>query len=176
MKPWPARLLLLAALLAIGLWVWHTFFPNPEKLIRKRLAELAQAASFSSNESPLARLANAQKLTTFFTADVEATLDIPGRSHETFSGRDELLQRALGARSAVNGLSVELPDIQVIIAPDRHSAIVNLTAKARVPGEKDFYVQELRLNFRKIDREWLIRRLETVKSLSRRTGHVPMSV
>jgi hypothetical protein len=47
------RAVLLAALLALAWWLWTVFFPSPEKAIRKRLAALAQAASFKSNEGDL---------------------------------------------------------------------------------------------------------------------------
>ena len=49
------RLILLAALLALGVWLWFVLFPSPEKIIRQRLTELARTASFSSGESDLAQ-------------------------------------------------------------------------------------------------------------------------
>ena len=36
------RLILFAALLALGVWLWFVLFPGPEKIISKRLAELAR--------------------------------------------------------------------------------------------------------------------------------------
>ena len=53
-----------------------------EAVIRKRLQELSRTIAFSSNESPLAKLAHAQKLSAFFANDVEVTIDVPGRSVE----------------------------------------------------------------------------------------------
>jgi hypothetical protein len=47
------RLVLAAALLAFGVWLWFVLFPSPEKVIRKRLTGLAHTASFSSNEGNL---------------------------------------------------------------------------------------------------------------------------
>src|SRR2546428_170424 len=140
MKNWPSRIILIAALGAVGFWLWRALFPSPEHVIRKRLGELAQTASFSSNQAPLAKLGNSQKLAGFFTADVEVKVDVPGRSQQNLSGRDELLQAALGARAAPNGLSLEFVDINVVVAPDKKSATVNLTAKGRVQGERDLVV------------------------------------
>jgi hypothetical protein len=160
------RFILLAALVALGFWGWHFWFPSPEQVIRRSLAELARNASFSSNETPLAKLYNAQALGKFFTADVQITFDAPGASGSTVSGRDQLLERAMGARSAISGLKVEFPDIAVTIGPEKESAIVDITAKARVEGERDSYLQELRVTFRKSGRQWLIRKVETVKTLS----------
>jgi len=165
MKEWSIRIILVAALIALGIWGWGVFFPSPEKVIRKRLGELAKAASFSSKEGLLAKAWNASVLGEFFTPDVQVTVDVPGTQH-TLSGRDELLQAALGARSAVGSLSIELPDIKVTVAPDKNSAVVNLTAKGMVSGQRDFYLQELRLRMTKIKRDWLIDQIETVKTLS----------
>jgi hypothetical protein len=165
MKEWFIRLVLIGALVALGFWAWHIFFPNPEKIIRKRLGELAKAASFSSNEGLVAKAWNASVLGDFFTPDVEVRVDVPGGTH-TLEGRDELMRAAVSARSAVSSLSVKFPDIKVAVAPDGASAIVNLTAEGRVPGGKDFYLQELRLQMIKVKRDWLIKQVETVRTLS----------
>ena len=167
MKEWSIRVILLAALVAVGFWGWQVFFPSPEKVIRKRLSELAKAASFSSKEGLLAKAWNASVLGEFFTPDVQVTVDIPGTQH-TLSGRDELLQAAVGARSAVRSLTIEFPDVKVIVAPDKNSAVVNLNAKGKVPGQREAYLQELRLRLIKIKRDWLINQIETVKTLSQR--------
>ena len=50
------------------------------------------------------------------------------------------------------------------MAPDRQSAVADLTAKAAVPGQKDFEVQEMKFVLKKINGEWLITRAETVKT------------
>jgi hypothetical protein len=166
MKKWSLRIFLLAVLVGLGLWGWRAWFPGPEAVIRKRLTELARTASFSANEGALAKLANAQSLTAFCTPDVEITVDIPGHSTQTINGHDELLSAVAGARSAVHGLNVEFFDILVTVAPDQNSAEANLTAKGKVSGEKDFYVQELKFLLKKVEGQWLIFRVETVRTLS----------
>jgi hypothetical protein len=165
MKEWSIRIILVAALIALGVWSWGVFFPSPEKVIRKRLGGLAKAASFSSKEGLIAKAWNASMLADFFTENVEVTVEIPGTQH-TISGRAELLQAAASARSAFSSLSIEFPDIKVTVAPDGTSAVVNLTAKGKVPGERDFYLQELRMRMIKVKRDWLINQVETVKTLS----------
>jgi hypothetical protein len=165
MKNWLPRVILVGALAALGFWGWRVFFPSPEEVIRKRLGELAKAASFSSGEGLLAKALNASALGEFFTPDVQVTVDIPG-TQQTISGRAELLQAAVGARSQGGSLSIEFPDIKVTVAPDKNSAVVYLTAKGKVSGQKDFYLQELRLRMTKIKHDWLIDQIETVKTLS----------
>jgi hypothetical protein len=55
----------------------------------------------------------------------------------------------------------------VALAADKQSATVDLTARARVGGEPDSYVQEMKFVLKKTDGHWLIVRVETVKTLSR---------
>ena len=165
MKEWAIRIILVAALAAVGFWAWSVLFPNPEKIIRKRLNEMAKAASFSSDQGLVSQAWNASSLAEYFTPDVEVTLNVPGAEH-TISGRDELMQAAVAARRTVRGLRVTLPDIKVTVAPDGASAEAYVTGEARVPGEKEFFLQELRLRLIKVKQDWQIQRVETVKTLS----------
>lgn len=166
MRSVSVRLALLAALVAMGFLGWSYWFPSPERAIRKDLAELARTASFSANEAPLAKLYNSQALGKFFTPDVVISFDAPGASVRLLQGRDQLLERAMGARSAVSSLKVEFPDVNVVVGPDKESAVADVTAKGRVEGDKEGYLQELRVTFQKTGGHWLIRRVETVKTLS----------
>ena len=73
------RVVLLAALAALGVWLWTIFFPSPQKIIRQRLEAVAKRASFTAGEGTLARLASAQSLAGYFSTNVEINLDVPGR-------------------------------------------------------------------------------------------------
>lgn len=153
------------ALAALGFWGWRWSHPSAQQAIRRRLTEFARAASIAPNESQIARLANAQKLTAFFTPDVEVMVDIPFHSRQVWNGIDEVREAALGAEASVSALKVEFPDLDVTLGPDHKTAFVDLTAKGMVPGEKDIYVQELKLSLKKIGSDWLIKKVETVKTL-----------
>ena len=163
------RVILLAALIALGIWLWFVLFPGPEKIIRQRLTKLARIASFSSAEGNLARLAAAQNLAGFFATNVEVDINVPGRIQHTFTGRDEIQQAALGVRSTLSGLKVTFPDINITVAPDKQSAVADLTVEAVVAGERDSIVQEMKFTFRKTDDGWLISHVETVRTLSSTT-------
>jgi hypothetical protein len=164
-KRWLFRVVLLAALVVGAFWAWHLLFPGPEQVIREQLTQLARVASVPANESQLGRMAGAQKLTTFFTTDAELVVDVPGRLQHTFSGRDELLEAAAGARGTLHSLTVEFFDLVITVAPDKQSAVVQLTAKATLPGENVPEVQRVKAEFKNNGGEWLIRRAETVKAL-----------
>jgi hypothetical protein len=61
---------------------------------------------------------------------------------------------------------VEFLDINVTVALDHQTAVADLTAKGRVPGEREILAQELKMTLKKIGRNWFIQKIETVKSLS----------
>jgi hypothetical protein len=165
MKPWLVRLTWLGLLVAAAVWAGSVLFPSPDRVIRGELVQLAKAASIGPNEAPLARLSRAQKLSTFFTPDVQITVDIPTRSTQTFNGREEVQEAALAARSMLSELTVKFVDVVVTVDPDKQSARADLTATASLPGEKLPEVQELEVRFKKTDRDWLISRVRTVKTL-----------
>ncbi len=160
------RILLLAALVALGLWFWTLLFPAPEKVIRQRLTKLAWTVSFSSNEGEVMRLAGARNLAGFFSTNVEINIDVPGRVHHDLMGREEITQAALATRSAFGSLTVKFPDIKVTVAPDRQSAVADLTLEAHIAGEPDPIVQEMKFTLQQTDGEWLITRVETVRAFT----------
>jgi hypothetical protein len=164
MKRWVLRSAVLAGLLALGIWAWQAWFPSPEKVIRRRLGELAQLASFTPSEGPLAKVLNPQKLANCFTPD--ATVKIEGLGYSrTFNGREQLRDAAMAARTLLPSLKVEFPDISVAVGADARSAVVNLTLRGRIPSERDSLLYELKVIFEKTGDDWVIRQVETVRTL-----------
>lgn len=160
------RLVLLAAAVAVGVWLWTIFFPSPEKIIRRRLAEVARNVSFTSGGNQMAELARAQKLAGFFSASLEVNIEAPRRLQYTFADRSEIMRAVAAAHESAGGLKVEFLDVSVEVGPDRQTAVADLTVRAQVAGDKDFSVQAMRFTFKKTDGEWLITRVETVRTLS----------
>jgi len=160
------RLLLVAALVALGFWLWTILFPSPEKLIRKRIAEVARLASIAPGDGLVTQGLRVQSLVNCFDRQAELTFDVPGRSQYTIAGRDEITEHAGAARRSLRSLKIELLDPNLTLAPDRQSAVVDLTARVKLPDERDFIVQEMKFTLKKISGEWLIIRVETVRTLS----------
>ena len=159
------RAVALAVLVLAGFLVYRVLFPSPELIIRGKLKELANVASVTVAEGELARVANAGKVVSYFTPEVVIAVDIPGRSQHVLKGRDDLFQAAVMVRG-MGTMTIEFPDINVTVAPDKETAVVDLTAKARIPGDANFYVQEMKLVWKRVGRrDWLIERVETVKTL-----------
>jgi hypothetical protein len=72
----------------------------------------------------------------------------------------------MAARSSgVGEVKVSLEDINVSLAPDGQSATADLTLRAKLSTQRDPAFQELKVTFKKVDRNWLISGVETVKPL-----------
>jgi hypothetical protein len=54
----------------------------------------------------------------------------------------------------------------VTVAPDKQTATADVTVEAKVAGESDLFIQEAKFSFQKSQREWLISRVETVRTVS----------
>jgi hypothetical protein len=161
------RLLLAAVAAALGVWAWVALHPGPEKAIRRQLAEVARAASFGRGQGYMAQLSAAQRLADCFSTNVEIALDVPGHQEHRLAGRADIQQAILSARASLQGLSVSFPDVTVIVAGDGQSAVADLTLEARIAGQQDMIVQEMKFTLRKIAGQWLIVKVETVRTLSR---------
>jgi hypothetical protein len=162
---WITRGVALVLVAAIGVWVWRTFFPSPEIVIKKRLIKLARDASFSPNDSQLSKIAGARAVPDFFAPEVDIVLDLPRHVQHVFNSREEIAEKALGSRQAA-GLSVSFPDINVSVNPDRTTAVADVTLNATIRGEQDDIVEELHITFQNTNGDWLIRRVQTVEPVS----------
>ena len=161
------RLILLLLLVVVGLWLWSVVFPGPEKAIRQHLAQTARAASFPANEGPMDRLSNLGAFAKCFSPDAQVKFESPGGGTQSLAGRDDLMRAAGAARTLISALQVDFVDAILVVAPDRETATVDLTVRATVPGDRDFFVQEMKVYLKKFGRSWLIVRAESVKTLSR---------
>jgi hypothetical protein len=160
------KIILLLALLALGFWLWTIFFPNPQQVIRNRLNKLAHLASFSPDEGNISRVAKVQRLGQLFAENVQVVVDVPGADVQNITSREELMQAAMAAKRFTGGLKAEFLDMDIPpLDNDAQSAVVDLTLKAKVSTESDLIVQELKFTLKKINGDWLITRVETVKTL-----------
>jgi hypothetical protein len=168
-KAWIKRLVLGAVLAALGYWAWTLFYQSPETAIRKQLRALTQEASFGPNQGLMTEAWKATAFASYFTTNVVLTIDVPGSEHD-LHGLDELTGAVLAARHMLTSLRIELPDIKVALQRGGQTAVVNLTARAvavHASGVRDDYLQELRLCLIKVKRDWLIKEIVTVRTLSR---------
>jgi hypothetical protein len=119
-------------------------------------------------------MANASKLADFFTRDIQIKVDVPGGSAQVINGREELFEIAHRVRLMGGSLDAQFFDINVTVASDKKSAEANLTLRAKVPGDRDQIIQELKLLLNKSEGNWRIQRLETIKTLSLNKVYKPI--
>jgi ketosteroid isomerase-like protein len=158
-----AALLLLIAVAGV---IWIRGASSPEKEIRSHLAELQELVSFRAADGNLAVLAKLQRLGALFAPDAEVHVDTPGAPRTTLTGREHIMQAAGGAQRSVRELDVEFTDVTVMLEEDGRSALVDAVGKARGrSGERD-WIQQLRFRFIHTEGDWLILRVETVRTFT----------
>jgi len=166
MMKWVVRVVLVLALLALVIWGWSYFFPSAETAVRRKLQEVARLASFSPGESLISKGLAINSLMDNCTDDIEISVDIQAYQRQSVTGKEELRTAAMIVRKNLSSLKVEFLDLNIDVGPNKQTAVVDLTAKIRVPGEQEFFPQELKFTLKKVDGKWLIRKIETVKTLS----------
>ena len=95
------RLFLLAAMVALGWWLWTVCFPSPEKVVLQRMQSLAQVLTFKSDISNINRATRASEFIGYFSVDTEILIDVPELGTHTMSGRDEVREAGNGGFAAL---------------------------------------------------------------------------
>jgi hypothetical protein len=160
------RLALVAALAGVVWWGWGKLFPKDEEVIRQRVNRVAALITFDGEEGNFAKVANVEEFANLFDMEVEVVVDTPGYAQQILTGRTDLRQQAFAVRSAISSLEVKFLDLNVTVDPNRTNATVLLTGQAKMPKERDGFVQELKFILRKVEGKWLIYRVETVRTLT----------
>ena len=159
------RVALVLAVVLLGFWVYKKLFPSDEEKISKLLQTVAESVSFTASEGNIKKLAKVNRFGDCFSPDVSLEVNVPGRAAKIIEGRDELVQLLLAARTTLAGAEVEFLDAKVELDPGQESAVVNLTVKATISGEKDLQVQELKFLLKQTKNGWVITRVETVRTM-----------
>ena len=159
------RVILIVVLAGLGFWLYTILFPNPEKVVLKRISSLASTATVGSAEGAITRAAKVSSLIGYFSTDVEVHVEGPEVGKRTISGRDEIRELAAAVMANVSSLKVQFDDATAHVTQDKQSADVSCTARISAKDSKDFGIQELRFQLKKIDGDWLITKIESVKTL-----------
>jgi len=135
-----------------------------------RLGEIPDCPYYSlhigTNDNNLTRAGKAMKLVSFFAPDGQITFDATGYPARTLSGRDEIKEAVLAGFTGLTQLKVQFLDATVRFGADRQTADVSCTARVDAGDSKDYDVQEIRFQLKKVDGDWLITLAATVKTLS----------
>lgn len=147
----------------VAVLVWRFLFPAPEKVIQKKLEKLAQTVS-ENPQGNISRVANVNRIGSFFHPNVSINLDGFGREVSSVQGRGELEQMALGVRQNNFRVSVRFSTVHVIVGPEKTNATAIVGAEVKINDQAEPIVQDLRVSFEKMDRAWLIRGIAPTKA------------
>ena len=148
----------------VGLAVWHYLFPAPEKVIEKKLNSLAELIS-QNPQGNISKAANVNRIGNFFHPNVSINLEGFGREVSSLQGRSEIEQTAMAVRQNNFRISVSFPAIHITVGPEKTNAQAIVTAEVILNDQKEPIIQDIRLEFEKLDRSWLIRSATPAKGL-----------
>ena len=151
-----------------ALWLYFRLFPGDETRIRALLADVAENASFQPDDGNFARAAAVSALMDCFSSDVEIQLDATPGEIGQIQGRRELQQVVHAAQSQVRSARITFAEVSVEFGAGPGSATAHMLATARIDGDEEPWVQELKMTLVKTDRAWKITRVETVPTLQMR--------
>ena len=147
------------SLVAAG-FVLKSCFRGEEARIRSHLSKLEELVSFPADESRLQSVANAKRLSELFAEDVSVEINVAGFQDARAGGRKEVMQAALAIRNRIGSLKASLHDVTVQLSGDEQTAKVEATGRAKVAERDSSAVEDFVFYFRKVDKSWLIERIE----------------
>lgn len=155
----------LVAVAAVGTFL--LLRPTESGRVLKTVESLVAEASFKASEGSVRRMARSESLVNGFTEDAMLHFESLGLPSALISGRDELRQLTLAALALKGGLELQVFDPVVTVGPQPDVARVHLTATATSGRQEAFSAQEFEFRLVKRDGRWLVRELNTVRTLRR---------
>lgn len=152
------RIVLIAALTGVTVWAGARWlFPDDATEIRAALERLIAVTQGAEDDDDIGRLARASAVRRELTLDATAN---PGPPIPPLTGRDAIVGLAARLVGTVPNLEMTLPDVAIVVAPDRRRAAVQVTLETRFldhAGEWRHDTRQLDLVFTRVDRQWLLR-------------------
>jgi SnoaL-like protein len=154
-------LLLVLVVGAVAAFAW-TRWTSDEVAVERRLHALALEVNESITDGA-GLIARSAQLGTYFTDDVVIDL---GKGSAAIRGRATVMDMASRLQPRTSAFTLQLTDIGVVLASDRLSGSVVLTAEftRRGGGEGAIDARELSLDVTKADGAWRISRLAVVEA------------
>jgi ketosteroid isomerase-like protein len=159
------RLLVLLLVAGLAVLALRGYLESDRRQIERQFERLAEAASVQGTESPIEQIAQAAQVARFFTNDV--VLRLGQDSSSVIAGRDALVALAAQARRR-GAMQVMFDDVQVSVGgPDSASVYTTVTATGANLQSEVVEAREISVTLQKVDGDWLIARVEGVRTLER---------
>lgn len=138
----------------IGYFSYQWWF-NPNRIVKRRLGELAATLSVPANESDLGRVARLAQLRQYLADEVRVRA---GRSGPELSSRDAVMAAAVGWTPA-GGSNVDFVDVDVKVDSNdgaRAYVTVDVTTRDSGTGERTLDSREAQLSMAYQDGKWVV--------------------
>ena len=156
-----------AVVLASGIAAWYVWWPNEERVIRRRLDTLAAVVNEDAAEG-LGTVSRAAQIGNFFTPDVHIDL---GRGAVPIRGRESVIAMAARLPPRSDAYRLQFDEITIDLDAAQGTAGVKLAVTFSRsnggPGERVVDARELQLRLTKADGVWRIAEAVTVDELRR---------
>lgn len=149
------RIITAACVLAILGWTAYRWWFDPERVITRRLHELAELLSVPEREGDVDRLTRVAQLKAFFTSDIQVRV---GEAAPAIVSRDTLLGAAATWRTAAGRSMVRVAESQVTVETET-SAGARVTVELvgdDGTGAEVRDVQTIQMRLTHADDEWRI--------------------
>ena len=154
------QILALAAAVAAAWLIWTWLNPPPEKVIRKQMEKLAVNLS-SRTQGNIAMAAAVNRALSVFSNDVVINGEGIPRVGDSITSKTELQQAIFAAKRQLEG-DVTFEEVHVTVSPEQTNAVVTFSAVARLSGQAEPYSADLKAHFQKVERNWLIYRVDPI--------------
>ncbi len=154
---------IVAGVLVLAL-VIYLLIPQDERLIRRHLSSFADTLDVEKDETIISAALAAKSAAGYFVPD--AVIHV-GNPVPDLSGRKAITQAAIQGRQMLQAADFDFRDLTVEFKSDTLADVL-LTATATfttTAGETDYHVREMRITLRKVEGDWSISQVETVKTL-----------
>lgn len=157
----PGVAVLVFALIALGSWYRSTW---DLRRIEKNMTSLLKLASKEQAESVVVSVAKTRKAATYL--DEQVSIDFGGLL-PGIEGRNACISFLQQTRTMATSLAIKTHDRKTVLAADRQEAAMNLTMEVTVKyaGETAREFRELRIEWVKKKRDWLIREAAVVQTI-----------
>jgi hypothetical protein len=150
-----SRLIPATCVLAILVWAAYRWWFDPERVITRRLHELAELLSVPEREGDVDRLARLAQLKAFFTPDLQVRI---GDAAPAIVSRDALLGAAATWRITAGPSTVRVTASEVAVETEsRAGAHVTVELTGRVGTDPEIRdVRAIQIRLAHSDDEWRI--------------------
>ena len=161
------KIIIIAVIVAVGVWAVAYFSPSEEKKVRKQFCLLAEWVSKDPGENTLITVNKIKHIGTLF--DTTCEFKVPVYSVSGNYTADEISGYAAQGRLASSQLYLKFYDLDITF-PEEGNAKVTLTARLTGKLSVGDYIDEtheVESVLKKVEKKWLFSKVEVIEVLKK---------